>query len=471
MKNQTPQVFDSDQLAPNSIEAEAAVLGAVLMNEGTLIEVQTLEADDFFLMRHQTIWTAIRDLQARGEPIDVLVLANELEQMGQLTHVGGPAYLIGLVNKTPAALNVAAYGRIVEDMAQRRRLLDTAGTLTSLAHSDERDMDAVLSEADNAYQEATRRRAARALVDWGTVAIEAITDIEDAAAGRRPEDRLRTYWEPFDIAYGGLQLGTYNLLAGRTNEGKTQTALNLVVRALHGGVRVMVISQEVTPKMLMHRMGSLIARTSATGLIRARQPAPQAMQELRDAYGQIADWGGSGQFVGHYGRFSIDQVESMIIRAAYQHGTQLVILDTVNKLKFEGDQRYWGMTDASQRLEAVTKAQGVCTIGLAQLNRDAARNGEGRPTLHTLKESGALEEDSDNVWAIWWPWKHWSEDRRLAEPAGEFVAHLLHLKAREGGQGADLDLLWSPEQGMALLTAEEHKIDLDERSGWKDAAK
>jgi len=467
----TAPAFDTDQLAPHSIDAENAVIGGVLLDAGTLAEVPTLEPGAFFLLRHQTIWTAIRSLETRGEPVDILPLENEIEQLGQISQVAGLGYLMGLVNTTPHALNIGAYGRIVESLAQRRRLVDASMAITRLAHSDETDIDNVMADADREWQAATRRRAARARVDWDQVAAEAMQDIETAATGERPDDRLRTYWDAWDTAYGGLQLGTYNLIGGRTGDGKTQTALNLASRAIHGGNRLLYISQEVTPKMLMHRMASLVARTSASDLIRPRAATPAQVEELRSAYATVSEWGRDGRWIGHWGRFSIDQVESMIIRAAYEFGTQIVVLDTVNKLRFETDQRYNGMTEASQRLEAVTKQTGVCTLALAQINREAGRNADGRPSLTTFKESGALEEDADNAWGVWWPWQHWSQEKRLQEPSEEFVAHILHLKAREGGRGPDVDVIWSPEQGMSLLTGQEQRFDLDELTGWRGAAK
>jgi len=141
----------SDQLAPHKIEAEEAVLGAILVNPDSLFEVTPfLATDDFFIVRHAWIWEAMMSISGRREAIDYLILCNELEQAGRLEEIGGSAYVLSLINKTPSSLNIQGYGRIVEAMAIRRRLLDAAQQVAQFAHSAQTDIQEVLSRSERA---------------------------------------------------------------------------------------------------------------------------------------------------------------------------------------------------------------------------------------------------------------------------------------------------------------------------------
>src|SRR5690606_30327840 len=116
--------YDTQALAPHSVEAEEAVLGSVLVNPGWMVELASIvRPEDFFIVRHRWVWDAMATLHERREPIDYLTVTHELESMGRLADIGGAAWLLGLVNKTPSSLNADGYAAIVERHAVRRRLL------------------------------------------------------------------------------------------------------------------------------------------------------------------------------------------------------------------------------------------------------------------------------------------------------------------------------------------------------------
>src|SRR5574341_1470561 len=155
----------TDQLAPHSIEAEEAVLGSILINPESLYEVLPfLKGEDFFIVRHSWIWDAMLRLHERRDPIDYLTVVSELEQVGQLAEVGGAAYILSLINKTPSALNVEGYGRIVERMALRSGLIDAAQRVVRVAPSDETEIEDVINDAEQAIFAVTERRLVHDLV-------------------------------------------------------------------------------------------------------------------------------------------------------------------------------------------------------------------------------------------------------------------------------------------------------------------
>lgn len=236
--SQAPGDIRTDQLAPHSIEAEEAVLGSILISAEALFEVLAfLKAEDFFIVRHAWIYEGIMSLHDRRDPIDYLTVVNELEQMGRLPEIGGAAYILSLINKTPSALNIEGYGRIVERMALRRRLIDAAGQIARVAHSDETDIDAVIGKAEQAIFAVTERRLTRDLMPIK----DAVSDYFDHVSfmSRHQEEVLGvpTGFVDLDRMLGGLQRSDLLIVAARPGMGK----------CLGKGTPVLMHSGEIKP--------------------------------------------------------------------------------------------------------------------------------------------------------------------------------------------------------------------------------
>jgi replicative DNA helicase len=149
---------------PHSREAEEAVIGAVMINPEAYYDVaQFLQAEDFYIHRHRWIWQAFIRLHEQRTPIDFLTVTEELDQMGQLGEIGGPAYLTALINNVPSSLHADAYGRVVEETAVRRRMLDAANLIAKVAYKEETDLDEVMNEAEKAIFGVSERRLTRDL--------------------------------------------------------------------------------------------------------------------------------------------------------------------------------------------------------------------------------------------------------------------------------------------------------------------
>src|SRR5512147_2916558 len=147
------------QVVPHSREAEEAVLGAVLINPETYYDVaQFLQAEDFYLQRNQWIWDVFTRLHERRNPIDILTVTEELDQLGRLAEIGGPAYLTALVNQVPSSLHAEAYGHIIEASAIRRRMLTAANQVAKLAYDQGNSIDTVIDEAEKAVFGISERR-------------------------------------------------------------------------------------------------------------------------------------------------------------------------------------------------------------------------------------------------------------------------------------------------------------------------
>src|SRR4030042_1565740 len=149
------------QVVPHSREAEEAVLGAVLINPESYFEVsQFLRSEDFYIQRHRWVWEAFMRLQERRAPIDFLTIVEELDQIGVLNEIGGPAYISSLINNVPSSLHAEAYGRIVEQTAIRRPMLEAANRIARLAYQEESRLETVMDEAEKAIFGVSERRMA-----------------------------------------------------------------------------------------------------------------------------------------------------------------------------------------------------------------------------------------------------------------------------------------------------------------------
>lgn len=269
-----------DNLAPHNVEAEEAVLGSILLGEvATLIVVSAdgLTSQDFFIVRHQWIFEAMLKLNERHEPIDYLTVASELEQMGRLEGVGGAAYLVHLVNRTPSALNIGGYTSVVRQLAMRRRLIAAASEIAQAAHSDD-ETGAVAVRALEAVRAVTDHIADPRVVSYGRLLADATDAFQqytrDVRAGKKPPSLPFPWHAAFERQLGQdgvpvLHPGSLSVVAAGTSGGKTvfltQTAEYLALQ----GYRVLFVYYELTSKQMgafsLARRGGVHAFRALTG--------------------------------------------------------------------------------------------------------------------------------------------------------------------------------------------------------------
>ena len=219
-------------MVPHSREAEEAVLGSVLINPEAYYDIsEFLNADDFYIHRHRWIWQAFKRLIENRDPIDFLTVTNELEQQGQLGEIGGAAYLTALMNNVPSALHAETYGRIIEETAVRRRMLEAANLIARLAYDEENGLEAVMDDAEKAVFGISENRMARDLVPINDVLSEFYDHVSDMAA--RPDDirGVPTGFIDLDKLLTGLQPSDLLIVAGRPGMGKTGFALSVAKNA------------------------------------------------------------------------------------------------------------------------------------------------------------------------------------------------------------------------------------------------
>jgi len=242
-------------VVPHNNEAEEAVIGSILINPEAYYDVASfLQADDFYIHRHRWIWEVFTRLHERRRPIDYLTVTDELDQMGQLAEVGGPAYLSALINNVPTSLHAEAYGRIIEENSIRRRMITAANEIARLAYKESQGIDLVMDEAEKAVFGVSERRMTRDLQPIQQVLSDYYDRIDQLA--RRDEEifGVPTGFIDLDRLLMGLQSSDFIIVAGRPGMGKTAFMLSAAKNAAQTHKKhVALFSLEMSNELLFQR--------------------------------------------------------------------------------------------------------------------------------------------------------------------------------------------------------------------------
>jgi replicative DNA helicase len=387
-------------LAPHSIEAEEAVVGGVLVNSDGFYLVQPLKPEQFFIVRHGWIWEAMSALAERGEAIDYLTVQAELEQMGRLAEIGGAGYLLLLINKTPNAYNIEGYAGIVRRMAVRRGLINAASQIARAAHSDETDIDNVISKAQDALHTAIAGQAESHIVQANEVANIAADIREEEAAAQRSGGNLAlsTGIEELDWCTDyQIRLGRYVSILGASGHFKTSIAGQIA--AFWTAVKdipLLYVSQEMPPAEVYELMVRSLAFTQ-------RWTIQQADKHLRAA---------PLSFISR--QQSVTNISAAVRSVGMQHRGKrgVVVIDTLNKLTdvTESNDITRGMTKASAALDGLKLATGWMVVSLIQqyIETNTTDPVKLRPSRNNIKNAKAPYEDSDVCFGVYYAdhWRH-----------------------------------------------------------------
>ncbi len=391
-----------DRVAPNSTEAEEAVLGSILINPEAMLEVASfLQPSDFFIVRNQWVYEAICAVQERGEAIDNLTVIQELQSRNQLESIGGSAYITRLINNTPTHIHAETYGRIVERAAIRRRLLSAAGEIAQVALEENAEIGDVIDHAESTLFAVTERRQRREMIPIQIAASEYFDRIEFLYNHQDEPLGLPTGFTDLDHLLGGLQRSDLCIVAARPGVGKTSFMLSIALNAARQGAgRIAIYSMEMSTEQLIQRLIS--AETNINS------------QKLRLGNLDEFEW---GKFVEATGRLSnlslfmddtpamsVPQMRTKSRRLYREHGLDLVIVDYLQLMSggvSRNENRVQEISAISRGLKELARELNVPVLAAAQLSRAVEQRADKRPQLSDLRESGSIEQDADIVMFIY----------------------------------------------------------------------
>lgn len=417
-------------LPPQNLEAECGVLGSILLDNAALPTVLSfLEAGDFYRASHQILFGGIRDLAGRGEPVDPLTLAAELERRGLLGQVGGHDTFRRLLEGVPHAANAGYYAQIVREKALSRRLVEAAQEILVECYSNDHTAEELLESAERKVFALGAARSGPSERPIGELAAEALARIERRY--RNEYAGLAIGLRDFDHLTDGLSPGSVVVLAARPSMGKTALALQVAqFAAVACGVPTLFVSLEMTGLELAERLLIGLARVDGCR-VRHGQLTEAHLAALRASCGTLRECP----------HFAIDdspgrtltQVAAAARRLKARSGLGLVVIDYLQLLSPGGEigpkaSRQEQVADLSRRLKILARELDVPVLALSQLNREAERRKDNRPLMSDLRESGALEQDADMVLLLHRPEYYDPND----QPG---VAELIVAKNRNGATG------------------------------------
>ncbi|MBO2531311.1 primary replicative DNA helicase [Planifilum fulgidum] len=386
----------ADRLPPHSLEAERAVLGAILMDPQALTLVaERLRPDDFYRQGHQRLFQAMLNVAERGEPIDLVTVTEELQKTKQLEEVGGVTYLTELADSVPTSAHVDHYARIVEEKAILRRLIRTATQIASAGYAGGDDVAEIIDEAERKILDISQRRIRKAFLPIRDLLMDTYERIEQMHENRGGLTGIPTGFPDLDRMTSGLQRSDLIILAARPSMGKTAFALNLAQNvALHAGETVAIFNMEMPAIQLVQRMlsaeGNIDAQVFRTGNL-----GEEDWEKLTMAIGTLAE---VPIFIDDTPGLTVFDIRAKLRRLQAEHGLGLVVIDYLQLIRGRGgESRQQEISEISRSLKLLARELNVPVIALSQLSRAVEQRQDKRPMLSDLRESGSIEQDADIV--------------------------------------------------------------------------
>jgi len=420
----------SPQVVPHSREAEEAVIGSVLINPDAYYDViEFLQAEDFYLHKHRWIFESFNRLHEQRTPIDILTVTEELDQMGYLGEVGGPAYLTALISNVPTALHATAYGHLVEDTAIRRRMIEAANEIVKTAYKEDLTVETAINQAEKAVFSVSERRLTGDLQPISKVLSDYFDRVGDLAARDQETYGVPTNFRDLDNLLGGLQPSDLLIIAGRPGQGKTSFMLSIAKNAARlANKHIAIFSMEMSNEQLVQRLIS-----QETGIDAQRLRLGKLHGDEWNLFAEaVESLGRTHIFLDDTPSITPTQVRAKCRRLHLEHRLDLVVIDYLQLMQgdYRTDNRVQEVSYISRNLKTLARELNVPVLAAAQLSRAVEQRSDKRPVLSDLRESGSLEQDADIVMFIY------REDKDKEETLMKNVAEIIVSKHRNGPTGS-----------------------------------
>ena len=384
-------------IPPQSLEAEESLLSAILIDNSTLFDIlDILNPDDFYRSAHQKIFSAIVDLFARNEPVDLVTLTNILRESGTLEGIGGATYLAALVNEVPLAVNAQHYAKIIHDKACLRRLIEKANAITKQCFEDRGNVAEIIDFAESSIFEISENKIKPAFYPISKIIEDNIDTLEERQGNKSLVTGVPTGFSDLDSLTSGFQKSDLIILAGRPSMGKTALALNIAKNvAVDSNLPVAIFSLEMAKEQLSMRMLCSEARIDSAR-IRSGFFSKNDWVMLTDAAGVLSE---APIFIDDSADISALEIRAKARRLKMDKDIGLIIIDYLQLMKTRGsaERRDLEISEISRALKILAKELDLPVVALSQLNRKLEERSDKRPLLSDLRESGALEQDADVV--------------------------------------------------------------------------
>jgi replicative DNA helicase len=413
-----------DRVPPQDLHAEQSVLGSMLINKDAIADcLEAVKAHDFYRPAHELIFDAVLDLFGRGEPADAITVADELGKRGDLTRVGGQAYLHQLIQSVPTAANAGYYAEIVHERAVLRRLVEAGTRIVQMGYAQgEGDIDDIVNRAQAEVYSVAEKRGGEDYNVLGDLLNETMEEIE--AASGRTDDLIGvpTGFIELDQLTNGLHPGQMIVVAARPAVGKSTLGIDIArAAAIKHNMAAAVFSLEMSRTEITMRILSAEATIQLQDLRKGLKNQEQ-WTKLARIMGKISN---APLFIDDSPNMSLMEIRAKCRRLKQQHNLRLVVIDYL-QLMTSGkkvESRQQEVAEFSRALKLLAKELEVPVIAISQLNRGPEQRTDKRPQMSDLRESGSIEQDADVVILL-------HRDRSDPERDGE--ADIIVAKHRNG---------------------------------------
>ena len=424
------------RVPPHDLEAERAVIGAMLVSETAVsVVAERLAAEDFYSEVHRIIYGAMTRLYSRGDPIDQLTLTNELRSVGEFEKVGGRAYVFQIVESVPTAANAARYADIVRGKALLREIIDVGSRITQDAFREPEDVSQALDSAEQLIYGVSNRTLRDHLAPVSELAPGTLEMIQRLYEAEGEVTGVETGFEDLDRLTTGFHKSDLVILAARPAMGKTALALNAIWHASgEKNIPVAIFSLEMSKEQLVQRLISA--------------------QALRSGNVKAEDWPKLVRGVAHVSRapiwiddtagVTLMEIRAKVRRLASQLNARgeaplaLVVVDYLQLMIGQGNRsenRQQEIAEISRGLKVLARDLDVPVLAIAQLSRAVEQRHDKRPLLSDLRDSGAIEQDADMVMFLY------RDEYYNSESDDKGIAEIIVGKHRNGPTGK-VQLAW-----------------------------
>lgn len=429
-------------LPPQNTEAEASLLGAVLIDSDAIVKVADIvRPEDFYDERHARIYEAVLQLYEKHSPIDVLTLSDQLRSTAMLDLVGGAGYLTELTNFVPTATHADRYAEIIAQKSMRRRLIKASQSIADLGFDEAQSLQDLIESAETKLFEVSQQHIKQDISSIENILSSSFDRLDELHKDKGKLRGVPTGYRDLDNILAGLQPSDLFILAARPSMGKTAFVLNLAHNiALKAGLPVLLFSLEMSKEQLVDRLLASEAGVNAWNL-RTGNLTDNDFEKIGHAMGTLSE---AKIYIDDTAGISVSDMRTKARREAHQRPLGLIVVDYLQLMsggaRFSGESnRVQEISEISRGLKGIARELNVPVIALSQLSRSVESRSPQIPQLADLRESGSIEQDADVVAFIY------REEYYNPETENKNIAKILIKKHRNGPTG-DVDLYFDREK-------------------------
>jgi replicative DNA helicase len=388
-----------ERVPPQDLEAEQSVLGGMLLSKEAIADVvEILKGHDFYKPAHETIYQAILDVYARGEPADPITIAAELTKRGEINRVGGASYLHSLVQAVPTAANAAYYAEIVHDRAVLRRLVEAGTRITQMGYAADDDVDEIVNRAQAEIYAVTEQRTSEDYLPLGDIMEGALDEIEAIGSRSGEMTGVPTGFTDFDALTNGLHPGQMIVIAARPAMGKSTLALDFArTAAIKHNLPSVIFSLEMGRNEIAMRLLSAEARVALHHMRSGTMTDDDWTRLAR----RMPDVSAAPLYIDDSPNLSMMEIRAKCRRLKQRNDLKLVVIDYLQLMQSgstrRAESRQQEVSEMSRNLKLLAKELEIPVIALSQLNRGPEQRTDKKPMVSDLRESGSIEQDADMV--------------------------------------------------------------------------